>query len=156
MGSQGGLTGVTIDGKTLRGSRKQGAKLTHLMSVVSHQLGVTLTQKAMSEKSHELPVSLEILKVFDVSEKVVTADALLTQRSFCESVLASGGDYVLPVKANQKEMFQAIQRYFNRLPTLKPSTPHINALKQNIVIGTKLLTPLKHLIKHTDALRYVD
>ena len=118
-GSQGGLTAVAIDGKTLRGSRKQGAKITHLMSVVSHQLGITLTQKAMSEKTHELPVSLEILKVFDVSEKVVTADALLTQRSFCESVLASGGDYVLPVKANQKEMFQAIQRLFQPSPDAK-------------------------------------
>ena len=118
-GSQGGLTAVAIDGKTLRGSRKQGAKITHLMSVVSHQLGVTLTQKAMSEKTHELPVSLEILKVFDVSEKVVTADALLTQRKFCESVLASGGDYVLPVKANQKEMFQAIQRLFQPPPDAK-------------------------------------
>ena len=117
--SEGSLTAVAIDGKTLRGSRKQSAKLTHLMSVVSHQLGITLTQKAMSEKSHELPTSLEILKSFDVSGKVVTADALLTQRSFCESVLASGGDYVLPVKENQKEMFQAIERLFQPPPDAK-------------------------------------
>ena len=55
-GSQGGLTAVAIDGKTLRGSKKQGAKFTHLMSVVSHELGITLTQKAMSEKTHEVPV----------------------------------------------------------------------------------------------------
>lgn len=110
--SEGGLTAVAIDGKSLRGSRKQSAKLTHLMSVVSHELGITLAQKALPEKRHELPAALEILSVFDVSGKVVTADALLTQRSFCESVLASGGDYVLPVKANQKEMFDAISRLF--------------------------------------------
>ena len=42
--SESHLTGVAIDGKTLRGSRKQNAKLTHLMSVVSHELGITLTQ----------------------------------------------------------------------------------------------------------------
>ncbi len=118
-GSQGGLMAVAIDGKTLRGSRKQDAKLTHLMSVVSHELGITLTQKAMSEKTHEVPTSLEILKAFDVSGKVVTADALLTQRSFCESVLASGGDYVLPVKTNQKEMFESIQRLFQPPPDAK-------------------------------------
>ena len=114
--SQGSLTAVAIDGKSLRGSRKQAAKLTHLMSVVSHELGVTLAQKAMSEKTHELPMALEMLSVFDVSGKVVTADALLTQRTFCELVLASGGDYVLPVKANQKEMFQAIRRLFQPPP----------------------------------------
>lgn len=117
--SEGRLTAVAIDGKSLRGSRKQAAKLTHLMSVVSHELGITLAQKAMSEKMHELPAALEMLSVFDVSGKVVTADALLTQRSFCESVLASGGDYVLPVKANQREMFQAIERLFQPPPDAK-------------------------------------
>ena len=117
--SAGRLTAVAIDGKSLRGSRKQAAKLTHLMSVVSHELGITLAQKAMPEKRHELPAALEMLSVFDVSGKVVTADALLTQRSFCESVLASGGDYVLPVKANQREMFQAIQRLFQPPPDAK-------------------------------------
>lgn len=116
---EGGLTGVAIDGKTLRGSKKQSAKITHLMSVVSHELGITLTQKAMSAKTHEVAVSREILKAFDVSGKVVTADALLTQRSFCESVLASGGDYVLPIKKNQKEMFQAIERLFQPPPDAK-------------------------------------
>lgn len=113
-GSQGGLTAVAIDGKTLRGSKKQNAKLTHLLSVVSHELGVTLTQKPMSAKTHEVPVSREILKAFDVSGKVVTADALLTQRSFCASILALGGDYVLPVKANHKQAYEDIERLFRR------------------------------------------
>ena len=34
--------GVAVDGKTLRGSQKQGATDTHLLSAVSHQLGITL------------------------------------------------------------------------------------------------------------------
>ena len=113
-GSQGGLTAVAIDGKTLRGSKKQDAKFTHLMSVVSHELGVTLTQKPMAAKTHEVPVSREILKAFDVSRKVVTADALLTQRSFCQEVLALGGDYVLPIKANHKQVYEDIERLFRR------------------------------------------
>ncbi len=40
------LAGVSLDGKTLGGSRKQGAPGTHLLSAVSHKLGVTLTQQA--------------------------------------------------------------------------------------------------------------
>ena len=125
---EGGLTGVGIDGKTLRGSKKQSAKVTHLMSVVSHELGITIAQKAMSEKTHEVPVSREILKAFDVSGKVVTTDALLTQRSFCESILASGGDYVLPVKENQKEMFQAIERLFR--PSSDAKTLQVSAYQR--------------------------
>ena len=37
--------------------------------------------------------------------KVVTTDALLTQRTFCQEVLAHQANYALPVKANQKQMY---------------------------------------------------
>ena len=110
--TEGGLTAVAIDGKTLRSSQKQHAALTHLMSVVSHELGISLAQKAMGEKTHEVPVSMELLKMFDVRGKVVTADALLTQRAFCAAVVAAGGDYVLPVKRNQKQTYEAIACLF--------------------------------------------
>ena len=38
------LEALAIDGKTLRGSRKQGAPATHLLSVLSHRLGLTVWQ----------------------------------------------------------------------------------------------------------------
>ena len=37
-GCEGSLTGVGIDGKTLRGSKKQGAKLTHLINNINEHL----------------------------------------------------------------------------------------------------------------------
>ena len=43
------LEGISIDGKTLQGSQKQGADFSHLLSVVSHRLGLTLFQQAVSE-----------------------------------------------------------------------------------------------------------
>jgi hypothetical protein len=45
-----------IDGKTLRGSRQQGAPAAHLLSVLSHRLGLTLWHQAVAEKTHEIPV----------------------------------------------------------------------------------------------------
>ena len=56
-----GAMAVAIDGKTLRGSAKQNASVSHLLSVVSHQLGVTITQKAVDTKTNEIPISTEIL-----------------------------------------------------------------------------------------------
>ena len=105
-----------IDGKTLRASNRRGAERAHLLSVVSHELGITLCQKALSEKEHEIPASRAILKMFDVAQKVVTTDALLTQRRFSEAICAQGGDYLLPVKANQLEVLEAIESQF-RKPT---------------------------------------
>ena len=111
---EGSLTGVAIDGKTLRKSNRRGAERAHLLSVVSHDLGITLCQKALSEKDHEIPASRAILKAFDVAQKVIITDALLTQRRFSEAICARGGEYLLPVKANQPELLEAIESQFRQ------------------------------------------
>ena len=71
----------------MRASKKSGAAISHLLSVVSHELGVTLTQQGVSDKTNEIPISTEILKNFDVSGKVITTDALLTQKTFCQEII---------------------------------------------------------------------
>ena len=108
---------IAIDGKTLRGSDKQGAILTHLLSVVSHQLGITLTQQPVAAKTNEIPIATQILQALDVSGKIVTTDALLTQKTFCQTLCEKNADYVLPVKANQKQTYQDIKHLF------EPETP---------------------------------
>ncbi len=79
---------------------KQDATTKHGLSVVSQELGITLTQRGISDKTYEVPVSTQILKAFDVSGKIITTDALLTQRACCAQLADAGGDYVLPVHRN--------------------------------------------------------
>ena len=43
-----------VDRKTLRGSKKRGAPGTHLLSVLAHRLGLTLTQQAVAAKTNEI------------------------------------------------------------------------------------------------------
>jgi hypothetical protein len=52
--------GIAIDGKTLRGSQKQGAPGAHLLSALAHRLGVTLAQQAVADKTNEIPVVLDL------------------------------------------------------------------------------------------------
>src|SRR5438445_5505389 len=44
---------LALDGKTLRGSRKQGAPGTHLLSALAHRLGLTVAQEAVDDKTNE-------------------------------------------------------------------------------------------------------
>lgn len=106
------LTAVAMDGKSLRGSATRETPQTHLLAAVSHELAIPLAQCAVSEKTNEVPISTELLKVFDVAGKVITTDALLTQRTFCQDVVAQQADYLLPVKANQKSLFEDISDLF--------------------------------------------
>lgn len=114
------LQGVAIDGKTLRGSKKQGADETHLLSAVAHQLGITLGQIAVADKTNEIGAMLDLLSELVVEGHVFTTDALLTQRELAHEILNRGGDYVFIVKRNQPQLYEDIEFLFEPpLPLLK-------------------------------------
>ena len=141
---------LAIDGKTLCGSRKQDATITHLLSVVSHQLGITLTQQPVDAKTNEIPIAIEILQALDVSGKIITTDALLTQKDFCQTLREKKADYVLPVKANQKLTYQDIQRLF------EPESPPKNDVDPQ-AYQARIFETLHHEAKaHTDTASTVE
>lgn len=96
---------LALDGKTLRGSRRSGNVVqpaVHLLSLydVTHQ--GTLAQEEVATKAHEIPGATHLIAGRDLRGCVVTADALHTQRNWCRTVRAQGGDYVLLAKKNQR------------------------------------------------------
>jgi len=107
---------VAIDGKTLRGSQKQGAPGAHLLSAFAHRLGLTLAQQAVADKTNEIPVVLELLRQMVLEGRVITMDALLTQRQIAQQILEAGGDYVMAVKNNQPQLLEDIQTVFALAP----------------------------------------
>lgn len=109
------VEGISIDGKTLRGSKKQGSTLSHLLSVVSHRLGLTLFQQAVDEKTNEIPVCLQVVQNLLVEGRVVTVDALLTQREIAQTIVDRKGDYLMPVKGNQAGLLEAVSLPFNQI-----------------------------------------
>src|SRR5207237_6786943 len=85
---------MAVDGKTLRGSKKQGAPGTHLLSVLSHRLGLTLEQRAVDAKTNEIKAIETVLAHIVLQGRVLTMDALLTQRQVAQTIVDKGGDYV--------------------------------------------------------------
>ena len=89
--SKGSLEALAIDGKTLRGAQKQGALDVHLLAVLSHRLGLTLHQQAVSAKTNEIGALPELLSALLLEGRVVTGDAMLCQREIAEQIVARGG-----------------------------------------------------------------
>lgn len=108
---------IALDGKTLRGSRKQGAPAAHLLSALSHRLGLTLWQQAVADKTNEIPVMQEVLQELVVAGRVITVDALLTQRAIAQSIVEGDGDYVMLVKGNQPQLYADLHLVFHDAPT---------------------------------------
>jgi len=116
-GEAGPLEGVAVDGKTLRGSRKQGAPGAHLLSAVSHRLGLTLGQVAVEDKTNEIRLAAPLLRGLLLEGRAVTMDALLTQREVARAILAGGGDYVMLARDNQPQLRQDIATLFASPPS---------------------------------------
>src|SRR5438128_2323032 len=102
-------TAIAIDGKTLGGSKKQGAPAAHLLSALGHRLGLTLLQVAVADKTNEIRAIQELLRGLILKDKVITVDALLTQREVAQTILAQGGDYVMVVKENQPSLLAQVE-----------------------------------------------
>lgn len=111
----GPWAGQAIDGKAVRGANRHGASV-HLVGLVRHADGVVLGQVAVADKSTELTAAPALLAARDLTGTVTTMDALLTQRPLAAQIRAQGGHYLMIVKANQPELYQAIDLLFAAPP----------------------------------------
>jgi hypothetical protein len=82
---------LSIDGKALRSSQRQGAIDAHLISIVSHHLGLTLFQQAVADKTNEIPIVQKMLADFVIEGRILTLDALHTQKETAKIIGSKGG-----------------------------------------------------------------
>jgi predicted transposase YbfD/YdcC len=110
------LQALAVDGKTLRGATACGAP-THLVSLVQHGSGTTLAQVAVGEKRNELSAIPPLLAGRDLTDTIITSDALHTQRSFARAIHDGGGYYLMIAKANQPQLRDDLALFFE-LPAI--------------------------------------
>lgn len=104
---------VAFDGKTLRGSGKKGSnELLHLVTAYAVGSGLCLAQEGTCGKGHELAGLKNLLDVLILKGCIATTDALGCQTEIAEKIVDQGGDYVLQVKDNQKNLATAIREFF--------------------------------------------
>lgn len=115
---------VSIDGKTLRGTLSAGQTHgVHLLAVYLPGEGLVLAQVEVASKENEIPATPRVLEMVDLRGKIVTADALLTQRKISIQIVEAGGEYVLPVKENQPQLLADIQTLFAGEACVKGFSP---------------------------------
>ncbi|MFN3650374.1 MAG: ISAs1 family transposase [Armatimonadota bacterium] len=122
-----GQAALSCDGKTVKGSLREGSEVAHLLSAFTHDLGITLDLEPVSRKSNEIPAVPKLLLRLPVRGRVVVVDALLTQEEIALGLVAAGADYVMPVKGNQPGLQGALQEIF---ATALPKSWHPEAVEQ--------------------------
>jgi predicted transposase YbfD/YdcC len=102
-----------LDGKAIRGMRKKDEPIPeYALSVCDVKQGKVMSQVQVGRKENEISKAPEALKLVNISQKVVTGDAMHTQKRLSAQILEGQGDFVFPVKENQGKLYKSIQELF--------------------------------------------
>jgi len=110
---------VVLDGKTLRGTQSHLAEdqpKQHHMNLYEAKTGIVLKQRMVAEKAGEVTHMQDFLTPTLLTGRIISADALYTQKAFCQGVISAEGDYLLFVKGNQPTLLDDLRLFFREPP----------------------------------------
>ena len=107
---------IAIDGKTLRHSYDTGSNTAaiHMINAWATKNRLVLGQKKVNAKSNEITAIPELLKVLSLQGCIVTIDAAGCQKNITKQIIEQEGDYVITLKKNQKNLFEQVERLFEK------------------------------------------
>ena len=95
---------VSLDGKTLRGSKDGDAPGQHLVAAYAADARAVLAQVRVDAKTNEHKAALQLLGILPLAGTLFVGDALFCQRDLCAKIIEGGGDYLFFVKDNQPSL----------------------------------------------------
>ncbi|ETK06533.1 hypothetical protein T230_12135, partial [Tannerella sp. oral taxon BU063 isolate Cell 1/3] len=100
----------------MRLSWATASKISHgynyLIMSFSLEISLYLSMDAVPVKRNELDAIRRLLDELDVTDALITIDAIGCQHDVAAQVLEAGGDYVLQVKGNQPTLLQELEDSF--------------------------------------------
>lgn len=126
---------ITLDGKEINSSGRNysiNGKIDNVqaMSAYSTKYEMTLATEFIQEKSNEIPTGPILLSRLNLENTIITFDALNTQEKTIEYIIKNRGDYVAPVKANQGNLYEDLNAYFD-IKELKESSNYYSEKEKN-------------------------
>ena len=113
---------VSIDGKTVCGSKDAKARAIHMVGAWANVNKLALGQVKTDEKSNEITAIPTLLDLLELKGCIVTIDAIGCQKDISKKIIEDcEADYVLGLKGNQETLHDDVKLYFNSM-TVKDKT----------------------------------
>lgn len=106
-----------IDGKAVRAAseKSKGEKPVYHLNAMYEGESIGVVVKRVGEKENEISCLPDYLGLFELSGTIVTMDAIGCNQTVIKAIKKGGGNYVLPVKENQKRLLGAINEEIENL-----------------------------------------
>jgi len=105
-----------VDGKTNRRSHDHanGLGALHSVTIWASELGLSLAQVACAEKSNEITAIPEVLRLIDITDAIITIDAMGCQKEIAQEIIQRKADYVLALQGNQGKLHEEVLNYISK------------------------------------------
>jgi predicted transposase YbfD/YdcC len=105
---------IALDGKKLRGASPTslGNSGCYILNAWCCENRICVGQAKVEDKSNEITAIPGVLKSLDLTQTVVTIDAIGTQTKIAEQIRKQQGHYLLSVKGNQKDLLSDLEYAF--------------------------------------------
>ena len=110
---------LNFDGRVNNGSKRNTTLLNdsksslNCLNCYSNKYGYCIETVPINEKTNEIPTIETLINGMNLKGVIATWDALNTQTKNVEAVIKSGGDYIIPIKGNQKNFYDDLVLYFD-------------------------------------------
>src|SRR5690554_8239085 len=84
----------------------------HLLNAYLVEKQCILGQKKTADKSNEITAIPMLLEVLELTDAVVSIDAMGCQKNIAEKIIEKQADYFLAVKQNQKVLYEDVESAF--------------------------------------------
>ena len=113
---------VAIDGKTLRHSfdTELDQSPIHIVSAWATSNRLVLGQIKVNDKSNEITAIPELIDALDLTNCIVSIDAMGCQKQIATRIRAKDADYALALKKNQERLFTEVQDLFEHSLSATP------------------------------------
>lgn len=102
---------IAVDGKALCGAHDDGSAPRLLVSAWATTARLVLGQVTVADDSNEISAVPVLLDLLDLTDSIVTLDALHCQTQTAQTVLDGGADYLLRLKRNQPDTQAAVATF---------------------------------------------
>ena len=121
--------GWSLDGKVLRGSRREDPKEAALevVTMAAQTLKRVVGQRTAAERD-DVEATIQLLKAIPLNGKLVTVDAGLLHAAIANAIVDQGGNYLGPLKDNEPGMKDAVDTWIEGqiFPPRKPTSGRLH------------------------------